>query len=213
MNDAISVELQFFLISILCGAILLFVYDVLRILRRLIRHNGFFVALEDLLFWTLAALFIFAMIYTENDGIIRGFSVMGMAIGMVLYHYILSDVIIELTTKLIRAFFRPVLFILKKLKKFLIILHNKYRKLVNFITIRLKKCLKSIRIILDKRKQTKLQKRQKHQTEKLQKRRKEDELKQAKKEQKEKQQQKKRNKKPKNQKKSKKTDKGSVIKK
>jgi hypothetical protein len=63
MNPAISVELHFFLTSILWGVILLVAYDVLRIFRRLIKHDAFFIALEDLIFWVVASLFIFAMIY------------------------------------------------------------------------------------------------------------------------------------------------------
>ncbi|HCR40721.1 MAG TPA: spore cortex biosynthesis protein YabQ, partial [Lachnospiraceae bacterium] len=86
-------------------------------IRRIIRHNGFFLAIEDLIFWMIAGLFIFSMIYRENNGVIRGFSVMGMAIGMVLYHYILSDFLVSFITKIIRALLRPFRFIIKKIKQ------------------------------------------------------------------------------------------------
>ncbi|MDD4113087.1 MAG: spore cortex biosynthesis protein YabQ, partial [Herbinix sp.] len=63
MNKGITIELQFFMISILWGALVLLAYDLLRILRRIIRHNVLAVAIQDLLFWVLASVFIFALIY------------------------------------------------------------------------------------------------------------------------------------------------------
>lgn len=161
MNHAITIELQFFLISILWGAMVLLGYDVLRIIRRLIKHNGFFMAVEDLLFWVITSVFIFAMIYRENNGIIRGFSVMGMAIGMVLYHYILSDMIVSLITKFIFTLLRPLRFVLKKIKQFIRFLTTRGRKLASFIFIRLKKLHKSVRIALNSRRQKRNEKKKK----------------------------------------------------
>jgi spore cortex biosynthesis protein YabQ len=152
MNKAISVELQFFLISILWGSILLLVYDCLRILRRIVKHNGFFVALEDLIFWVVSSVFIFAMIYKENDGIIRGFSVMGMGIGMVLYHFILSELLVEAVTKLIHTLLRPFAFILKQIRRMLRFILSGFKKQAGFLLLRLKRLAKSVKIILHNRK-------------------------------------------------------------
>ncbi len=154
MNYAISVELHFFLISILWGIMLLLAYDVLRVFRRLIKHGIFFVALEDLIFWVCASLFIFAMMYEENDGIIRGFSIMGMSLGMVLYHYILSDFIVNNITKLIRTLLSPIVFVLNKIKKIIKLIFTKVKRVSKLLIIRLKKGLKSVRIALNKRKET-----------------------------------------------------------
>jgi spore cortex biosynthesis protein YabQ len=152
MNQAITVELQFFLISILWGVLLLLVYDGLRIIRRLIKHDSFFVAVEDLIFWVLASLFIFAMMYKENNGIIRGFSVMGMAIGMVLYHYILSEFLVNFVTKFIKTLFRPFGIAFGWVKRFVLYLQSIGKKIVNFLIKRLKKTGKSVKITLDTRK-------------------------------------------------------------
>ncbi len=160
MNHAISVELQFFLVSVLWGAILLFVYDILRIIRRLIKHDTFFVALEDLIFWVCASLFIFAMMYQENDGIIRGFSVMGMAIGMLLYHYLLSDFFITITTKFIQLLISPVVFVMNKMKKIIKFMISKGKTASNFLLRRLKKWAESVKITLNKRRQKTLAKKQ-----------------------------------------------------
>lgn len=161
MNHAITVELQFFLISILWGAIVLLAYDALRILRRLIKHSGFFLAIEDLIFWVVTSVFIFAMIYRENNGVIRGFSVMGMTIGMVLYHYILSDLVVSLITKLILTLLSPFLFVVKKVKWLLRILMVRGKKITVFITIRLKKLHKSVKMALNSKRQKRKEKRNK----------------------------------------------------
>jgi spore cortex biosynthesis protein YabQ len=157
MNNAITVELQFFLISVLWGAILLFVYDIFRILRRLIKHNAFFVAVQDLIFWVASSVFIFAMMYKENNGIIRGFSVMGMAIGMILYHYILSELFVNLITKFIQILFRPLVILFKQVKRIVHFVLSKCKKLSNFLLLRLKKITKSVKITLDKKKMKRIQ--------------------------------------------------------
>jgi spore cortex biosynthesis protein YabQ len=146
MNLGIITELRFFIISVLWGALVLLAYDILRILRRIIRHNEVVVAIQDIIFWIIASIFIFAMIYIKNDGIIRGFSVMGMTIGMVAYHYILSDMIVMLVSRLILLVLRPFYvamgFILKGLK----VLGNKIKTLTNKIYGRLKSRAKSVKI-------------------------------------------------------------------
>jgi spore cortex biosynthesis protein YabQ len=179
MNQEITVELRFFLVSILSGAILLAVYDIFRIFRRLIKHDSFFIALEDLIFWVGAGLFIFAMMFKENDGIIRGFSIMGMAIGMVLYHFVFSDRIVNLITKLIRLLFSPFVFVYKKVKSFIDLLFRQVKRIVKFIAKRLKKRIKSVRIALDTRKQAATLRKRKRSDIKLSKKQKVSEEKQA----------------------------------
>lgn len=152
MNKAINIELQFFLISILWGAILLFVYDGLRILRRLVKHNSIILAIEDLLFWVAASVFIFAMMYRKNYGIIRGFSVMGMAIGMILYHYILSELYVNVASKVIFTLFRPVMFVFHSAKRMLRSIIAEGKMIFKFLLLQLKKLIKSVRIAMDKRK-------------------------------------------------------------
>ena len=76
---------QLFLLAAALGAGLLLCYDFLRIFRRLIRHKTWGIAAEDLLFWLCCALVMFGFMYRMNEGVIRGFLVLGTAVGMVLY--------------------------------------------------------------------------------------------------------------------------------
>ncbi len=60
-------------------------YDGLRLFRHLVRHGTALVALEDLCYWTVYSLLLFRMMYLENDGMIRGFALLAVLLGMLLY--------------------------------------------------------------------------------------------------------------------------------
>jgi len=154
MSQSITVELKFFAISILWGALVLLAYDQLRVLRRIIRHNNFLVTVQDLIFWVLASVFIFAMIYTKNSGTIRGFSIMGMVIGMLIYHYVFSDLIVTIISRGILFILYPFSYILKCIKKGFRFIIKLIKKYMFGIFMRLKNLVKSIKIILQKRKKT-----------------------------------------------------------
>ena len=78
-------ENEFLFHALLMGIFITFVYDILRILRRVIPHKGFMVSLEDLAFWIYCAEKVFLMMYHESDGNLRWFAVIGALAGMILY--------------------------------------------------------------------------------------------------------------------------------
>jgi len=71
--------------ALLLGAYITFVYDWLRIFRRVIPHSSFFVSLEDFWFWLYCAMQVFLLLYHESNGTLRWFGVLGAAMGMFLY--------------------------------------------------------------------------------------------------------------------------------
>lgn len=95
----INLEVKLFLASVIWGIILVVLYDGIRILRRVIKHNWFVSGMEDVLFWSIGAILFFRMMYQINDGAIRGFVIMGMLVGMVLYHYSISDYLVSIIAK------------------------------------------------------------------------------------------------------------------
>ncbi len=152
MNPAITIELQFFLTSILWGGILLLIYDILRILRRVIKHGAFLIAVQDMIFWVAASLFIFSMIYRENNGIIRGYSILGMMLGSILYHFALSDFLVKLISKLIQTLLSPFKAALNQVVRLLKILLLAGKKRRNRLLLGLKKWKISVKM---KRKESK----------------------------------------------------------
>ncbi len=121
LNDMIVVQIHFFEVSILWGTFMLIFYDFFRILRRVVNHNSFFVAMEDLIYWVICALLIFQMMYQQNNGIIRGFAILAILIGMILYHWLISDFLVGFVAGVLVAikmqFKKIVSILLKPLKK------------------------------------------------------------------------------------------------
>ena len=153
MSYDIILQLQFFGVSILCGGLVLLAYDGLRILRRLVNQSSLVLALEDIVFWIFAAIFIFAVIYKENNGIIRGFSLIGMTIGMLLYHWIISDYLVITITKLIKLLLRPIIVGIRMVKRLLHYLIARLKTFSEYLFRQLKRWTKTYKIALDTRKQ------------------------------------------------------------
>lgn len=146
MNEEIIMQLRFFAISILWGAIVILTYDALRIFRRLKKHGNIMIAAQDILFWMAASIFIFVMIYQVNDGIIRGFCILGMTIGMVLYHFILSEFVVTMVTKLLQLLLTPFKLVIEAIKKVIRFIGARCNKAVKFTNRQLKKFKKSVKI-------------------------------------------------------------------
>jgi spore cortex biosynthesis protein YabQ len=145
MKLVIINELRFFLNSILWGVILLVIYDVFRIIRKIIKHNAFFVAIQDIIYWIVCSILIFNMMYEQNNGIIRAFAVLAIVIGMLLYHGSVSDMVVDFISMVINKVIHfvnvvlgtvintilwPFKFIFKKIRRFVLFILKKVRKLV-----------------------------------------------------------------------------------
>lgn len=118
MSLGIAGELQFFGLSLLRGILILLLYDLLRIFRRVVSHGTFAVAVEDICYWLITALLIFQLIYRENDGAIRGYAIAALVMGMVLYYFTLSKYLVNgiswVLKKILSFLLKPVHFLWKK---------------------------------------------------------------------------------------------------
>lgn len=161
MNELIQMEVRFFLTCILWGIILLAVYDMLRIFRRIIRHGKILLSLEDILFWIISGILIFKMMYKQNNGIIRGFAILGMGIGMLFYNRLFSGHIVKgisfVIIKIIKVFkktigflLRPAKYIFLKIRIFFGFVWKNIKKLIQTFRKRLKKLFKTVKMILIK---------------------------------------------------------------
>lgn len=95
-------ENEFLLYATLLGILITLLYDGLRILRRVIPHNAFFVSLEDLGFWLYCGSEVFLLMYHENNGTLRWFAVLGALAGMLLYRKLLSPLLVKYITLLLQ---------------------------------------------------------------------------------------------------------------
>ena len=92
----------FWLFFFVTGAVITFIYDQIRIVRRVLPHGSVLVAIEDLLFWLFAGIVIFSLLYRMNAGTLRWFAVFGLATGMFLYKKIFRDFLVNFMSTVIR---------------------------------------------------------------------------------------------------------------
>lgn len=97
MPISVTNQAMVFLWSVAAGMAVAFVYDIFRITRKTIRTSNLITQLEDLIYWILAALLMFGVVYAINEGEIRGYVFLGIAIGAVLYGLLLSKPIMTVS--------------------------------------------------------------------------------------------------------------------
>ncbi|NMB97044.1 MAG: spore cortex biosynthesis protein YabQ [Clostridiaceae bacterium] len=112
MPIEISVQAYTFLYSVLCGMLIGFIYDLLRIKRKTIKTGALFINVEDLAYWIIAATIVFALIFYSNSGEIRGYIFIGIVIGDILYTLLLSNLIVKLSVKILDLLGRIIKFVL-----------------------------------------------------------------------------------------------------
>lgn len=161
MSREIVQELTFFTHSILMGVVITFVYDWIRVLRRLFKHGTALMSAEDLLFWFACGIGVFYMLYRENNGTLRWFAVLGAAIGMFFYKLIVRDGFVNIMStclhKIMWFVFRVLQIVLKPVKRliyagktFVLFSGRKLKKCKIFIKKRLTVFIKTIRMVLCK---------------------------------------------------------------
>ena len=94
-------ETKFLMHSLLMGIFITFVYDLLRIFRRVVPHARLLVSLEDLAFWVYCGAEVFLLMYRESNGTLRWFAVLGALAGMFFYKKIVSPLFVKYTSLLL----------------------------------------------------------------------------------------------------------------
>ncbi len=151
----------------LTGILITMVYDVLRVIRKVIKHKYFFVALEDILFWIYAAVTLFRLLYHMNHGALRWFAVFGLFVGMLIYKKIFGDkLVIFMSTILGRILYLVVRIIsppLKLVKTAFLRAFKGFKSGFSRLKKKLTGDIKGVKIILCKHKKQK--KREPHESE------------------------------------------------
>ncbi|SFR71681.1 spore cortex biosynthesis protein YabQ [Anaeromicropila populeti] len=162
MIEEMKKEVVFFLSSLLLGIIILIVYDILRIIRRILPHAKWVCALEDIIFWIASAISMFYLMYEQNSGIIRSFSIFGMCLGMFWYHAAVSEWLVKSMTGLIKKIIRfikkmtaiimkPVVWLIRRAKWFGFFVIKHMKKPLRAAIKALKKVWKTVKIAVTKK--------------------------------------------------------------
>lgn len=119
-----SQQLKTFLIFIVVGIIISFIFDIFRILRKTYKFTNIMIYIQDILFWLLTGIIILHSIFTYNSGELRIYLFFSIFIGIVLYtcsistHIIdIGTIILKIINKLIIILFKPFKFLQDKLVK------------------------------------------------------------------------------------------------
>ncbi len=111
ISDIILWESDALIQSLFWGMIFAFGYNTIRIFRRLVHHKSvLLMSIEDIIYWICVGIKVFAIYYTLNNGIIRGFILCGFIIGAVVFQLAFGSIYVKYVTKML-------LFILAPLKK------------------------------------------------------------------------------------------------
>jgi spore cortex biosynthesis protein YabQ len=90
-------QAMFFVWTMALGAVSGAVFDVFRIIRRIVRHSDFLTQIEDLLYWLFVSVLIFYFILHHNSGEVRIYAIIGVFSGMCLYFLTLSRLVVKLS--------------------------------------------------------------------------------------------------------------------
>ena len=99
MNTYIFTEADFFLSSFILGILLMCFYDLIRMFRRIIAHKKLFMAAEDIIYWSIAGIIVFLLIFEKNSGILRVYEGLSLVTGMLLHINIVGDFFVDFVGK------------------------------------------------------------------------------------------------------------------
>ena len=132
-------QVYLFFIFIANGVLIGILFDFFRILRKSFKTSDIVTYIEDFLFWILTGFSILYFMFVFNNGEIRLFMFLGIAVGITLYMLIFSSFFIKVNVTII-TFFKKVII---KIFKFLLIPFKFIKKLffkpISFIFINIRK--------------------------------------------------------------------------
>ena len=117
ISESILAELKTAWVAFLSGALITVVYDVLRIFRRMLSHGNLWIGIEDFFFWIWTTFWIFSVLYRENDGNLRIYTILFMVLGMLLYHRIIGEPVVNITGKVLKKVKAGIIMKLRRRKK------------------------------------------------------------------------------------------------
>ena len=98
---SVSSQAQTFIYALLLGAILCFIYDLIRATRFLGADSFVAVFIGDVFFWLVSAITVFIFLVATTNGEIRGYVLWSSAVGFLLYRFTIG----KIAFKPIRALF------------------------------------------------------------------------------------------------------------
>ena len=119
------------------GIVIGVLFDVFRILRRSFKTADWLTTLQDILFWILAGFITLFSIFKFNNGEIRSYIFIGIALGVLIYMLTLSKYIVKYSVIIIKFIKKIISYIIIKfIKKIISYPVNLIFKIFNFLLIK-----------------------------------------------------------------------------
>lgn len=96
-----SNQAYLFYIFILTGIIIGLIFDIFRILRRSFKTTDILTYIQDIIFWIITGAIVIYTIFKFNNGEIRSYVFLGVALGLTIYLLLFSKVFIKVNVKII----------------------------------------------------------------------------------------------------------------
>lgn len=106
MSLTIESEALVFWVSMVVGVGLFLLYDLFRIFRRVVPHGIVWISVEDFLYWLIFAAVLFLLLYICNEGMFRGYVMLALMLGMLLYLFVFSKYVIRINVYLLKKVFK-----------------------------------------------------------------------------------------------------------
>ncbi len=112
MESVIHSQGYIFLATLYGGIIIGFIYDLYRIFRYFFKPKKVATFFEDLMFWIIIALIALFVLIFSSWGELRGYEFLGFLSGAVLYHKLLSRIVITILVKIVKIVIRVLKYLL-----------------------------------------------------------------------------------------------------
>ncbi len=128
MSSQIGEESLLLLVSCYGGIVLILCYDFIRILRRVFNAGQFRIVVEDILFWTIASIYVFNIFLKYNYGTPRYFAVIAVLGIMSLFEWFIGRHFIDKIAMFLRKILKSLLKPLKKVIEVIKLKADRYKK-------------------------------------------------------------------------------------
>ena len=136
-------QLHLFIIFLINGIIIGFVFDIFRVFRKSFRHKDYIINIQDILFWLITGIILLYSSFTFNDGELRLFMILSAFLGFIIYLLTLSKITIKINVKII-FFLKKILN--KIIKIILLPIRKFFFKPFTFLVINIKKSFKNFKL-------------------------------------------------------------------
>lgn len=155
MGMTISEQAVDFLLACLLGAGLGVLYDVFRIIRLAFWHGKIVVAVQDILFWILAAISTFLFMIMHTEGQIRFYVLLGELLGFTVYYFTIGMLVIHMSRWIIslikKVFMTLYKIFIRPFVKLFVFIFQKFRVLFVRVVVKLKKVKRNAKFRLPKK--------------------------------------------------------------